>query len=227
MPRKPCNETGPLPDLLSMGQSAVCAALDGFGSATPEAPLVAVDATCGNGHDTRFLLKALAARFADAACGLFSFDVQQAALDAARGVLVDCPAPWLERVFFLLRSHAELGAALEERQRAYFPSEARPRLAIVMYNLGFLPRSDKQVTTQAASTLASLEQAAASLASGGLISIHAYGGHPGGREELEAVAAWCAELPCDEWTVVRYAVCNKTRNPESLFLAWKLASRAF
>ena len=40
-------------------------------------------------------------------------------------------------------------------------------------------------------------------------------------DELAAVDAWCAALPFDEWTVAKYTLHNKTRNPEALFLAEK------
>lgn len=221
MPPKPCNEAGPLPNLTAMGRTAVCAALERFKSEAPGAPLLAVDATCGNGHDTRFLLEALASRCAGGMCGVLSFDVQQAALNAANALLADIPAAMRECVFFLLRSHAELNDALREHREKHLPVGARPCLAAAMYNLGFLPRSDKQVITRTPTTLASLKQASSALAPGGLLSVHAYGGHPGGLEELDAVSRWCADLPLDKWTVVRYSVCNRARNPESLFLAWK------
>lgn len=203
-----------------MGRFAVSAALDGLGE-QPGSHLVAVDATCGNGHDTLFLSKCLASRARGDAYSILSFDIQQAALDAARVLTGALPATQRERIFFLLRSHDELQDALQRHAEEILPPETAPKFAAAMYNLGFLPRSDRRIITRARSTLASLAQAAGTLAPGGLLCIHAYSGHPGGQTELEAVGAWCSRLPFDEWAVVRYSVCNKTRNPEVLFLAWR------
>jgi hypothetical protein len=91
-----------------------------------------------------------------------------------------------------------------------------------MFNLGFLPRSDRSIATRSASTLIALEASLAALLPRGLLSVHAYGGHPGGREEMEAVEAWFPGLPASKVTVGRYALCNKQRNPEILFLARRL-----
>ena len=204
-----------------MGQTAVSAVLTRFGSRRPDCHLMAVDATCGNGHDACFLARHMAACAGDHAYSVLSFDIQQAALDSARVLAGELPEEQRGRLFFLRQSHDRLTEALHEHQAEFLASGVRARLAVVMYNLGFLPRSDKRVTTMKDTTLASLEQAAAALAPDGLLCVHAYGGHPGGLEELEAVEAWCSGLPFADWLVMRYAACNKPRNPEVLFLAWK------
>jgi len=221
MSRKAFNDPGPLPDLIAMGQAAVSAVLTGFGGRQPGCHLLAVDATCGNGHDTRFLARQLAACADGRAYSVLSFDIQQAALDSARILAEELPEAQRGAIFFLRQSHDRLHAALREHQAEFLALGARPLLAVVMYNLGFLPRSDKRVTTMTGTTLASLEQATTALGLGGLLCVHAYGGHPGGLEELEAVEAWCCALPFAQWLVMRYAPCNKPHNPEALFLAWK------
>lgn len=218
---KPSNNSPPLfPALLDKGRDAARAAL--ARAAAWAVPLVAVDATCGNGHDTCFLADCLSRYSQGNAYTVFSFDVQASALKTARRLAEKEGVA--DKVVFLQRGHEFFAEVLDKllRTPAGEPSnETAPALAVVLYNLGFLPRSDKQVTTQKDTTLASLSAAAKHLAPGGLLAIHAYGGHPGGLEELEAVDAWCAGLPFDHWNVVRYSVCNKPRNPEALFLAEK------
>jgi SAM-dependent methyltransferase len=217
-------------------------------SSSPPLHLVAVDGTCGNGHDTRFLAQSLIRLAGHLHWSILAFDVQQAALDAARALLARCnlrefcrpdgqaEGPWsgeapaapgpAGEVRFLLRGHERLGdifalhaAELADENRQGGPEKAA--LAAVMYNLGFLPRSDRRIITRAQSTLCSLTQAAEALAPGGTLAVHAYGGHAGGREELAAVAAWFAALPHGSWEAGRYSLCNKPRNPEALFLALK------
>ena len=95
-------------------------------------------------------------------------------------------------------------------------------VAVAMYNLGFLPGGDRTLVTRKETTLISLSAALNALAPGGLLVVHAYGGHPGGRDEAEAVEAWFCGLDSALATVVRYTVCNKPRNPETLYLAEKL-----
>ena len=227
-----------IPDLIRLGRQAVQNTLLHCAGNPALSYLAVVDGTCGNGHDTLFLAETLRA-ITHKPHGVFAFDVQPEAIAAtlARlGALAD-------GVSLLQESHARLLEELARTERypaslaGLFPHPAggrRPdgntapapvRIAAAMYNLGFLPRSDKRITTSAASTLASLESAATLLVPQGLLAVHAYGGHPGGLEELEAVDAWHAALPFGEWTVARYALHNKARNPEALFLAEKGGSR--
>ncbi len=208
----------PIPDLLRFGQEAVQKTLTDF-PASEAGFLLAVDATCGNGHDACFLAAVLRRCHAKRPYGVLAFDVQESALRCAKELLTK--RGLADTVECLLQDHAVLGAELLRRQKA---AGSPIILAAVMYNLGFLPRSDKRLVTRKESTLASLEAAARFLAPHGILSVHAYGGHSGGREELEAVESWCAALPFKLWTVARYSMCNKLRRPEALFLAQRRIS---
>ena len=94
-------------------------------------------------------------------------------------------------------------------------------LTVAITTSAFLPRSDRRIITRASCTVRSLSHAAEALAPGGALAVHAYGGHAGGREELQAVSDWFAALPRGPWSASRYSLCNKPRNPETLFLAEK------
>jgi hypothetical protein len=216
------------PGLIAFARSVVRDAMERCAE-NPRLPcLAAVDGTCGNGHDTLFLARTLCA-IGGKPCGLFSFDVQPAALAAGRAALDREGLTACVRL--LLKNHARLARVLERAEdwppslaairRTDGGAPASLRLAAAMYNLGFLPGGDKRVVTTPADTLVSLQGAAAALAPQGILTVHAYGGHPGGMEELRAVEAWCAALPFARWTAARYALCNKARNPEALFLVAK------
>ncbi len=58
-----------------------------------------------------------------------------------------------------------------------------------------LPGGDRSRITNPASTLPALESALACLAAGGVLSVIAYPGHPGGHQETEAVEAWFRRHP--------------------------------
>ncbi len=177
----------------------------------PGAFLLAVDATCGNGHDTLFLAQTLRRLHPVFPSGgmVLAFDIQAEARENARRRLDEHGLA--EGVRFIPEGHETLAAHLP----------AGALLGAIMYNLGFLPGSNRLVTTGAATTLASLAAALEHLLPGGVCAVHAYGGHAGGAEELRAVEAFFAGLPFDAFPVARYAFGNKARNPETLFLAEK------
>jgi len=141
---------------------------------------LAVDATAGNGHDTLFL-----ARRVGVEGHVYAFDIQPQALEETGRRLQE--AGMASRVTLLQAGHEEMERRL--------PAEVRGHLAAVMFNLGYLPGSDKQRVTTASTTLQALEQAVRLLAPGGLLSVLAYRGHPGGREEAEAVGERLSSLP--------------------------------
>ncbi|MDL2267431.1 rRNA methyltransferase [Desulfovibrio sp. OttesenSCG-928-G15] len=212
----------PALSLTTMGHHCISSVLHDLVVTRPELPagkngLVCVDATCGNGHDTCFLVGAMqGAGLAAQGTGgvILALDVQARAIastqKALHGRFEHLPMP----VVLLQQDHAQLAAALE----AHAPQQT---LAAIIYNLGFLPRSDKKIITRKQSTLASLEAAARLLLPGGLIVAHTYGGHPGGSEESAAVNVWFSALPHDLWLAGKYTLCNKAHNPEILFMAQK------
>lgn len=129
----------------------------------------AVDATAGNGHDTVFL-----AGIVGPTGRVFGFDVQEAAVHAASVRLSGLP-----QVSLIHCGHELLAERL--------PPDAQGRIAAVMFNLGYLPGGSKAVTTCAETTLAALYQALVLLKPGGIVTLVLYPGHPGGREEANAV----------------------------------------
>lgn len=175
------------------------------------ADMVLLDCTCGNGHDCLFLCQNLTGLPGGDKALVLALDIQQTALDAAAARCRACPPEPL----FARCGHEYLEEALE----LYAP---RRVLGLAVYNLGFLPGSDKTIVTRPESTLASLQQAARLMPPGALLCVHAYAGHPGGEQECRAVRRWCEELPPLVWRAAEYSLRNKKRNPESLFLAWKI-----
>lgn len=147
---------------------------------------VAIDATVGNGHDTLFL-----ANTVGVTGKVYGFDIQQQALDSAWQRLD--AAGVSGQVSLYHAGHETLGFVL--------PPSIVGKVKVVMFNLGYLPGGDKQRTTASSTTLAALQASISLLAPGGVISLLAYTGHPGGREEAELVKAWAAGLPQDLFAV--------------------------
>lgn len=163
----------------------------------------AVDATVGNGHDTRMLADAVGL-----AGHVIGFDVQEAALANAR-----------------LRLGQSLNVTLHrcghEHLAAHLPTEAAHRLAAVMFNLGYLPGAQKANATHAKTTVAALEQSTAHLGVGGRITMMLYSGHPGGADEAVAVHAVARALP-PEFAASCFSRVNATTAVPELILIERL-----
>jgi predicted methyltransferase len=140
-----------------------------------------VDATAGNGHDTVFL-----AQCVGTTGRVFAFDVQADAVRATTQRVVGLP-----QVTLIHAGHEELQARL--------PAEAKGRLAVVMFNLGYLPGAARAITTKIETTLAALDQALAMVCAGGLVTLVLYPGHPAchpaGLDEAVAVRGAAERLP--------------------------------
>ncbi len=141
---------------------------------------LALDATAGNGHDSLWL-----ARSVGATGHVWAMDVQPEAVASTRKRLQE--AGLEERVSLLEASHADM--------EQFLPARAREALAAVMFNLGYLPGSDRRIVTHSQTTLPALDAALRSLKPGGILSLMVYRGHEGGQQEWEAIRSWLASCP--------------------------------
>jgi predicted methyltransferase len=164
----------------------------------------AIDATAGNGHDTLFLTQQVGPQGR-----IFAFDIQPEALETTRSRLAEHHIPE-ETYRLILESHARLREAL--------PEEALGRIDAIMFNLGFRPGCDKQLTTHPSSTLAGLAAAATLLAPGGVLTVVAYPGHEVGQSEAEKVAAWMGSLPPEHYEVQNVSAINRVHLAPQLWL---------
>jgi predicted methyltransferase len=138
----------------------------------------AIDATVGTGEDTLILAQKVGPQGR-----VYAFDIQEAALKQARAKLKAAGAE--TTVCFYQQSHALLGSLPEIEQDS--------KIRGAMFNLGYLPGGDHEIMTAAETTIPALEAALDALAAGGLMTVCAYL-HGEGREEAEAVDAWCRAL---------------------------------
>ena len=153
---------------------------------------VVINATVGNGHDTLFL-----ADLVGSTGKVFGFDVQPTALAAASKRLAGRP-----NVVLIVGDHS--------RMRQSIPAEYHGRVAAVMFNLGYRPAGDHSVTTTAETTVPALAEALELIKPGGVLTVVAYRGHPGGQEEAVAVKEWLAGLSTKRFVSVEHASANET-----------------
>ena len=167
-----------------------------------------IDATVGNGHDTLLL-----AELVGPSGRVIGFDVQEAALEAARE-----RTSGLRQVTLVHAGHENLAQHLA----AAGPGGAERGLTAVMFNLGYLPGAPKNIVTRADTTLAALEQAVHLIAVRGLVTLVLYPGHPGGEEEATAVRGYVERLG-DGFAVTQYARINSARPAPELLVIERLA----
>lgn len=153
-----------------------------------------VDATAGNGHDTLFL-----ARLVGPDGRVLAVDVQEAACSATRRLLSE-NASDLGQVTVLCGGHENL--------RKWAPADWPGQVSAVMFNLGYLPGSDRSCLTRPETTLAALSESCEMLRPGGILTVVCYPGHPGGEEEADAVREFFTRLDAAAWTAVEYRVLN-------------------
>ena len=113
--------------------------------------MVAVDMTMGNGNDTFFL--------ASKVKEVFAFDIQKEAIEHT---MQRCAL--FNNIHYILDDHANI--------RKYVNNAD-----IVLFNLGYLPYSDKPIITKSDSTIKAIKEAYDILKTGGYMSIIIYRGH--------------------------------------------------
>lgn len=160
---------------------------------------VAIDATCGNGHDTLFLSTLPGVT-------VFAFDIQQEALAKTRQRV----GP---EVALLHMSHALIHTISLPK---------KPRL--IVYNLGYLPGGDKSITTLSETTLQSIELSLGLLETGGALSITCYPGHEEGSREEKTVTEFLSRLSPLEWQICQHRFINRPSSPVFIWVKHCLKS---
>lgn len=144
-----------------------------------------IDATAGNGHDTKLL-----AELVEPDGTVFSFDIQQTALDRTAKKL---KSAGLDNTTLICGSHSEIEQIV--------PRSLRGRIAAIMFNLGYLPNGDRSITTSTDSTISAIRQSTDLLSTTGVLTILAYTGHPGGEAEADAVQSVVDSLSEEQFDV--------------------------
>ncbi len=123
---------------------------------------IAIDATLGNGYDTLFLSNLFK--------HIYSFDIQELAIKRSKERLKD-----LNNISIIHDSHSNLDKYVKEK------------IDLVLFNLGFLPGSDKKVSTNSYTTIQAIKKAYTLLNNDGKIIIIGYSRHNGGLKEINDI----------------------------------------
>lgn len=174
---------------------------------------VVVDSTMGNGYDTQFLT--------ELGANVYAFDVQEEALNATEKRLDDAGIKnqIFEKNLSKLLTEPSVNLVLSGHEK--LSEYVKEPIKAAIFNLGYLPKTDKSVVTKADTTLTALDALTNQLVVGGRIAIMIYYGHEGGMEEKNAVIKWTSSLPQKDWEVTSYAPLNQIHTPPILVLIEK------
>lgn len=166
---------------------------------------IVIDATCGNGYDTLELAKAV---LTEKTGTLYALDIQVEAITSSQMFLQKNLSPAIfNRIIFKQGCHSQFPEEIPEES-----------VKLIVYNLGYLPKGDKTKTTQAETTLQSLESAKRLLIPGGAISLTCYPGHPEGEKEERAMLAYTKEFSPSIWSSSHHRWINRQQAPSLLIL---------
>ncbi len=160
-----------------------------------------IDATCGNGNDTLFLSE-LAHRGQ-----VYAFDIQQEAIDST---MKRCHQ--MSNIEYICDSHANIKKYVKNNN-----------ISAVMFNLGYLPNSDSQLSTNSESTIMAIESSLNLLKSGGAVLLTIYTGHDNHQEEKN-IMPFITNLDKYQYNVLKYEFINLIDPPYLVIIEKKIIS---
>jgi hypothetical protein len=171
-----------------------------------EAPFWAIDATCGNGHDTLKLAKILL--MSKIQGGVIGIDIQQDAISQTKDLLqLHLSQEDRANIHLYCQSHTH-----------FPPLAAMHPIRLIVYNLGYLPKGNKQMTTMTQNTLESVRNALDLIMPGGAVSITCYPGHEEGSKEEKALLQEVSTLSPTSWNVCTHTFPNRLLAPSLILI---------
>jgi hypothetical protein len=175
----------------------------------------AIDATCGNGHDSVALARMLFSDNPQQDCHsqLVCVDIQQQACSNTTAALQALEIFDANNNFLLENDHIQV---LHTSHAPLPRPNDSSSVGLVVYNLGYLPNSDKDCVTQMDSTLYSIADALLTVRIGGMVSVVTYPmSNPGEdlavRTFLECVALLSSTVQSwNEFLEVRLGLADET-----------------
>ncbi|WP_455258534.1 tRNA (mnm(5)s(2)U34)-methyltransferase [Peptoniphilus asaccharolyticus] len=158
---------------------------------------IALDATCGRGNDSLKLIKKLGEKGF-----LYVCDIQEEAIESTQKLLTE---NGYSNYMLYKISHDKVFEKIDGE------------LDFVIYNLGYLPKSDKTIVTKALSTIKSIECAIEKISKDGIVVVVSYLGHEGSLEERTSLNEFLKELDQKKYKVERIEFFNQVNNPPVIF----------
>jgi len=152
-----------------------------------------IDATCGNGKDTLRMARSCQGT-------VYAIDLQPNAIECTKQLLH--AHGFAQNIHYIQGCHSR------------FPETIAPgSVKLIVYNLGYLPGGNKNLTTTTKTTLESLNNALPLLKEGALLSITCYPGHAEGEIEADHVLKWASSLDPCQWSCCLHRWLNRRKAP--------------
>lgn len=166
----------------------------------------AVDCTMGNGNDTEFLCHLVGDKGK-----VYAFDIQEEAVINTSKKLEKLN--FLERAELILDGHQNIDKYIKQSVK------------LVIFNLGYLPRGNHEITTKKETTLQAVQKCLDILEPNGIILLVIYPGHENGKIEKEALERFTSGLKQKEYNVANICFTNQINNPPELICIEKVCPR--
>lgn len=164
---------------------------------------ICLDATIGNGNDIYKI-----AKLVGDSGKVYGFDIQKKAIENTSKLLEE--ENLIGRAQIIEDSHANIDRYIKDK------------LNFVVYNLGYLPKADKSIITNAETTIESLTKSLRLMGRNSLMLITTYTGHLGGKEEDYAVNKFLSFLDQRIFNVLINEFINQRNNPPKVYIVEKL-----
>jgi len=159
---------------------------------------IIVDATMGNGNDTVFLAKK--AKF------VYAFDIQQQAIDQTKLALDSLN---ISNAKLILDSHEHINQYV-------------PEFKGVVFNLGYLPKGDKSITTTSDITIKTITSLLPKLKLDGFILLVVYIGHKAGMDESLSIESYLQTLDQSVYKILKINLPYQDNKPPYILFLQKV-----
>lgn len=166
-----------------------------------ENPFVIIDATLGKGNDALYL----SSQFPKAI--IYCFDIQKQAITYSKKMLSDQK---VSNVKIINDSHYNFNKYLPDK-----------KIDLVVFNLGFLPGSDKEIHTDGEITVKTIDRLLNYLNEDGIICIVSYPGSIRGRIEDIAIVDFIKNIDQKYFEVSKIVFLNQKNYPPILYIIKK------
>ncbi|MBN2898460.1 MAG: methyltransferase domain-containing protein [Clostridia bacterium] len=164
---------------------------------------IVVDATLGNGKDAFKLLERIGAEGF-----LYGFDIQPQAIESSDAHL---KANGYANYQLHLASH--------ELMSNYVEADA---VQVILFNLGYLPKGDKTITTSLNGTVTAIREGLKLLKKNGMMLVACYPGHEEGYEEYQGLLDALPKLDQKAYNLFHGSFLNQKNMPPAIFLIEKI-----
>lgn len=161
-----------------------------------------IDATVGKGNDTEFLSQLVGKNGK-----VYGFDVQKKAIKYTKQRLDDKKLS--NNVTLFNTGHENINRLVDKSINA------------AIFNLGYLPGSNKDIITKPNTTLTAIKACLDKLEVNGIVVLVLYYGHEGGPQEKNTVIEYAKSLDQKSFSVMQYQFINQINCPPILLAIQK------